>query len=804
MEKGISGFFEITIPLPIGTYWYKFIVDGKWFYDILLPNQHDLNGNVNNIFVVEKKNFYISTAIFYTNGPPHFGHAYEVIAADTIARYNRILGEKEVFFMTGTDEHGQKVALKAAEEGTTPIELCNKYVKLFQELNKKLNISEDYYIRTTYPKHQKCSQWLWEKAWNAGDIYLSNYEGWYNLREEKFVPEAEAVKSEYKDPGSGNPLTLTKEASYFFRMSKYQDALVRHIHEHPEFIIPQQRRNEILERLKEPLQDLSISRTTFDWGVPVPKEFSEKTDEKHVMYVWFDALTNYLSGVDYPNGENAKFWPADVHLIGKDISWFHSVIWPCMLMSAGVPLPKTILCHGFVNGPDGRKMSKSYGNVVIPDDVLETYSSDIVRYFVLREGVFGADFSFSENALRERYDAELADDLGNLVSRSLSLAAQHNNSEVPSEPYTEIFSVEELKNKTREAYQTYQIQQAIEVALDQVRLANKWIATEAPWKNKGTSPEESRKRLNDVRTMLESIYILGHFFYPVMPEKIVKIYDSLGTPMTTLKQLRGWGNLKPHTKVGAPEILFPRFRASRFDKKQEEAAVETSEPSSVKATSEKGPAPKGTNTKEETGGKQTGGKQTGGKQTGGKQTGGKQTGGGGKGGGGKQNVTVKPKDISRLNLRVGKIITCQHHPEADRLYVEEIDIGEEKPRTVVSGLAEHLTLEEMIGKHVVVVANLKPTAFRGIKSFAMVIAGTNSEGTKLVEPPKDAKLGERVTFEGYPDDQDDPELNPKQKIFEDLKPDLATNAEGIATYKGIRFMTSKGPCTCVLKNAKLG
>jgi len=314
-----------------------------------------------------------------------------------------------------------------------PIELCDKYVVEFKSLNHTLSVSEDFYIRTTMPKHLDTCRWFWNQSLKNGDIYLGKYEGWYNVREEKFVTETEAAKDKFLDSGSQKPLIKTSEPSYFFRMSKYQHPLIQYIYDNPGFIWPEEREAEVLTRLKEPLLDLSISRTTFNWGVPVPN------DETHVMYVWFDALTNYISAVDYPHGELVKFWPADVHLIGKDICWFHTVIWPCMLMSAGVPLPKQVVSHGFVNGPDGRKMSKTYGNVVNPVTVLENYNSDLVRYFCLREGVFGEDFSYSKESLITRNDSELADDIGNLIQRAFSLASLWSEGKVPDAPFEELF-----------------------------------------------------------------------------------------------------------------------------------------------------------------------------------------------------------------------------------------------------------------------------------------------------------------------------------------------------------------------------
>lgn len=338
-----------------------------------------------------KKGYYITTAINYTNGPAHMGHAYEAATADVIARFHRLTGagespSKPTYFVTGADEHGQKIANTAAELGKEPIDICNQYVTGFQVLKQRTLITYDDYVRTTSPRHKRTAQELWRRCDAAGDIYLDNYSGWYNIREETFVTENDAALSDYKDPTSGVPLKQVEEASYFFKMSKYNDLLIKHIEDNPEFILPERHRNQILQRLRsDGLRDLSISRTTFKWGIHVPEGF----DPDHVMYVWMDALSNYLTGV---NGLGAnedgslpgleKFWPADVHIIGKDILWFHTVIWPCLLMSAGVALPKTIFAHGFVNDKEGKKMSKTMGNVIDPHDMLDKFDVDTFRWWV--------------------------------------------------------------------------------------------------------------------------------------------------------------------------------------------------------------------------------------------------------------------------------------------------------------------------------------------------------------------------------------------------------------------------------------
>ncbi|QKF94573.1 methionyl-tRNA synthetase [Fadolivirus algeromassiliense] len=522
--------------------------------------------------------FYITTAINYTNGSPHFGHAYEAVVADCIARYHRLIGN-DVFFLTGTDEHGQKIADTAANQNPplSPLELCDKYVAEFKNLNNKLNISYDFYIRTTMEKHELCAQDIWKRCANNDDIYLGQYEGWYNKREERFVTETEAQSTNYMD--GTIPLIKTSEPSYFFRMGKYQDRLIKHIQDHPEFIFPEEKRMEILDRLKEPLNDLSISRTTFDWGIPVPDSFKGKPDnviEKHVMYVWFDALTNYLSGVDYPLGPILYQWPADIHLIGKDIAWFHAVIWPCMLFSANISLPKRIVCHGFVNGPDGRKMSKTYGNVIDPVKLLETYTSDTIRYFMLREGTFGADFNCNEAYLQDRYNGELANNFGNLVQRGLNLAKSYCDSLVPSEAAVQIFDLKQFAQKINKAFNNLDIQHAIQMLFDTLTLINKWLTDEAPWNLKGDEFITKRKII--VRTLLEALYAICHFTWVVMPSTSEEIFARLNTKMTVTENLlaNSFNSLKPETEITLGAPLFPRLEKSHTDERNKKVTEKKS------------------------------------------------------------------------------------------------------------------------------------------------------------------------------------------------------------------------------------
>mmetsp|Transcript_10281 Transcript_10281/g.24115 ORF Transcript_10281/g.24115 Transcript_10281/m.24115 type:complete len:906 (-) Transcript_10281:152-2869(-) len=508
--------------------------------------------------------YYITTAINYTNGNPHMGHAYESVTSDVIARWHRAYG-RQVFFLTGTDEHGQKIAQTAEGMGLKPIDICDKYATAFQVLNKRLGISNDFYIRTTSDKHKKCAQALFARATDKGDIYLDTYEGWYNVREETFVTENEAQLSDYKDPSSGKPLEKMTEESYFFRMSKYQEALLAHIEKNPDFIQPSYRKNEILAKLREPLRDLSVSRTTFDWGVPVPEHPKLQSAKKHVMYVWFDALTNYVSGCDWPDGPNAKFWPAACHLIGKDIIWFHCVIWPCMLMSCDLPLAKTVFAHGFINDKEGKKMSKSLGNVIDPHEQLDKFSADSFRFYLAYASPFGQDIPFSEEGLVLMHNSELADSLGNLMHRATNITGKYCGGKVPDVTALPSFDVLRLIRDMGAAMDGYQIQDAAMLALTAVKDTNKFLTEMAPWHikadpSKGFSEDDAAvKRQVVCRSVLDAMYVLAHVLCPFIPEGAKQMFDKLSTqPMPITKLSPKFDNLKPGTEIKVGEVLYAK------------------------------------------------------------------------------------------------------------------------------------------------------------------------------------------------------------------------------------------------------
>jgi len=606
--------------------------------------------------------FYITTAINYTNGIPHMGHAYEAVTADIIARYHRVYG-REVFFLTGTDEHGQKIAQTAEGMGLRPIDICDKYALAFQELNKRIDVTNDFYIRTTMDKHKVVAQQLFIQATENGDIYLDTYSGWYNVREETFVTENDAALTDYKDPSSGKPLDKMTEESYFFKMSKYQERLLAHIEANPEFIQPAVRRNEMLERLREPLRDLSVSRTTFDWGVPVPEHPTLLSGKPHVMYVWFDALSNYLSGCDYPDGPNSHFWPAGIHLIGKDIIWFHCVIWPCMLMSCNLPLPATVFSHGFINDREGKKMSKSLGNVIDPHDQLNRVCGpDSFRFYLAYSSSFGADIPYSEEGLILMHNAELADTLGNLMHRASNITQKYCGGLVPNVPAAPSFDLIRLTAETNEAMRSFQLQEAVFAALTAVKDTNKYLTILAPWHIKadpaaGISEEDADlRRQVTCRSVLEAMYILAHFLAPYIPRASAEMFKKLGTPMTTIPKLSAaFDNLTPGTAVSVGEVLFKKLE--------------------------------------------------------------------------KEVVVVA--EVFPCDMRVAKILEVAEHPEQDTLFIIQVDVGDAGKKQVCAGLRGKYEVAELIGKSIVILLNLKPAEFKGVKSDGMMLVGDQQKPSKL-------------------------------------------------------------------------
>jgi methionyl-tRNA synthetase len=509
----------------------------------------------------EKLPFYITTAITYPNGVPHIGHAYEYIATDALARFKRLAGY-DVKFLTGTDEHGLKIAQAAEKEGVTPKELVDRNAEIYKAAHAALGISYDRFIRTTDADHYTASQAIWKKMEANGDIYLSKYEGWYSVRDEAYYVEDDTV---VKEDGArytketDTPVTWTAEESYFFRLSAYQDKLLALYEAQPEFGAPQSRFNEVISFVKRGLEDLSISRTTFDWGVPVPG------DPKHVMYVWVDALTNYLTGAGYPDVEAEsfkKYWPADVHVIGKDISRFHAIYWPAFLMSAGLELPKRIMIHGFLHN-NGVKMSKSLGNVVAPADFVAQYGLDQVRFFFLREVPFGADGSYNHEAIVGRMNSDLANNFGNLAQRSLSMVAKNCEGRVPgpgaftAEDAALLGQANGLLDTARAAFEKQEFSRALEAIWAVLGDTNAYFAEQAPWVLRKTDVE----RMNTVLYVtLEVLRIVAILVQPVMPTAAASLLETLGQPDGDARQFSALATpLAPGTVLPAPAPVFPKY-----------------------------------------------------------------------------------------------------------------------------------------------------------------------------------------------------------------------------------------------------
>jgi methionyl-tRNA synthetase len=662
------------------------------------------------------KKFYITTPIYYVNARPHIGHAYTTIACDAIARRQRMLGA-DTFFLTGTDEHGQKIERAAQAAGKTPQQLTDEVSAQFRGLWDRMGITYDDYIRTTSERHKQGVQALWRKIRDNGYIYKDQYSGQYCVFDELYV---DAVGPGAPCPECGRPTETVKEENYFFKLSAFQDKLLK-LYEQPDFIRPETRRNEVISFVRSGLRDLSISRSTFSWGIPVPD------DPKHVIYVWMDALSNYITALGY-GSEDArlyeKFWPADVQMIGKEIVRFHCVYWPAFLMAAGLPVPKGILAHGWLLFEEN-KMSKSRGNIVRAETILEVMGQDALRYFLLREVVFGQDGSFSFDALVQRYNADLANGLGNLASRTLAMITRYFRGEVPY-PSAGVArqaadgSIAETAGKViaecNGLFGQYQFSRALEVGWGLVAAVDKYIVENEPWVLGEKQDEESRARLATVLyTSAEALRIVTALAHPVIPEATAKIWTQLG--LGDIKTFRladlKWGQLELGTKLGTIAPVFPRADKSaieRMQKMEEQGRAPAAAPVVSEVQPPVKPAAPATT---------------------------------------KAAVSIPEgkigiDDFMKIEMRVGQVKVAEKVQGADKLLRLEVDLGNEV-RQVIAGIAEAYAPEVLVGRKVAIVTNLAPRKLRGLESNGMILAASVEGGKPVLasfleDVPVGAKL----------------------------------------------------------------
>lgn len=627
--------------------------------------------------------FYITTPIYYVNSEPHIGSAYTTIVADIIARYKRFMGY-DVFFLTGTDEHGQKVLQAAQQAGKDPQEFCDELAEKFKQLWKELKITNDHFIRTTDEMHMKTVQEFVAKMKENGDVYKGIYKGWYCVPCETFWNEDEVIKEgeERFCPECKRPVKWVEEENYFFRLSKYRDPLLKYYEEHPDFVEPDFRRNEMLKILESGLKDLSITRTTFKWGVPM------KDDPEHVIYVWVDALINYISAVGYGRNDEmfSKWWPADLHLIGKEINRFHSIIWPAMLMSVGLPLPKKVFAHGWLT-VNGQKISKSLGNAIDPRFFVKRYGNDVVRYYLIRDIMFGKDGDFSEERLVHRLNSDLANDYGNLLHRITAMIKKYFNGKLPSPSAQEGLDgwLKERFFETRDAYHelmdSYRLTETLDKIWEFIADVNKYFNDTKPWI---LGKEGNMERLGTVLyNSLEAVFKVALMTLPVMPDTSEEVFRRVSFEKKPSREhLENWGILKSGSTVIHGEPLFKKIDMKDFKKVVETVSVE-------------------------------------------------------------QNV-ITIDDFSKVDLRIAKVLEAEKVPNSRKLLRLIIDLGTEK-RQIVAGIAEHYKPEELLGKLIVVVANLKPAKLMGIESQGMLLAAKSGDILRLLTVNGEIAPGAKVS-----------------------------------------------------------
>ena len=641
----------------------------------------------------EKKPFYITTPIYYPSAKLHIGHAYCTTIADAIARFHRLEGD-DVFFLTGSDEHGLKIQQKAEEAGVTPIEYTDKIVAGFQNLWKRLSISNDDFIRTTQKRHERVVQEIFRRIYAKGDIYKGEYKGLYCTPCESYWTEHQLDENGCC-PDCHRPVQEVAEEAYFFKMSKYQDRVLQYIEDHPDFIQPVSRRNEMINFIKQGLDDLCISRTSFNWGIPVP------IDPKHVIYVWFDALTNYLTPIGYLDNPEKfhKYWPADLHLVGKEIVRFHTIIWPCILMALDLPLPKKVYGHGWLI-VDGDKMSKSKGNVVDPIGLIDEFGADAIRYFLLREINLGQDGNFSRDALIGRINSDLANDLGNLLHRTLSMTLKFQDGVVKA-PAGESDVDRSLKEDARETVAFFeknmedmQLSLTIKKVWAFISRANKYIDETAPWAL-AKDPAKKQELANVLYNLTEALRVISVLISPFMPTTAVRIWQQLGLAQdfasVRTEDIEQWGGVPAGLHVGTPEQLFPRIEVEKEEAAPQPAAAkqEKKEKKDKKDKQAQEALPEG---------------------------------------------IISIDTFGKVQLRVAEVKAAEPVPKADKLLKLTLSLGEGVPeRQVVSGIAPWYAPSDLVGKHVVLVANLKPAKLRGVRSEGMILAAGDGKELKILE-----------------------------------------------------------------------